>query len=297
MALTIRNPVEWGWDQILHAAEAMGLANRSLHRTTEHLYSAPPTIRHIHLADIREVLRKGFEDFGAYRTDVIFLCIVYPIAGLVFARMAFQYEMIPLIFPLASGFALIGPFAGVGLYEMSRRREISLKRGHEHHASWKHAFGVFRNPNFGAILTLGLMLTALLVVWLMTAWWIYQSINGPQPLESWGLFIQNVFTTEAGWWLIVAGCGVGFLFAALAMVISVISFPLMLDRSDIGLATAVGTSIRTVWKNPVVMAGWGLTVVAGLIIGSLPLFIGLVITLPVLGHATWHLYRKLIAPR
>ena len=294
MALTIRNPLEWGWDQILHAAEALGLANRSLHRTSEHLYSPPVVIRHIGIGDLKNVLVKGFEDFGAYRTDVIFLCIIYPIVGLVFARMAFHYEMIPLLFPLASGFALVGPFAGVGLYEMSRRRELSLQRGHEHTASWTHAFSVFRAPNFGSILILGLMQIALLLLWLAAAWGIYNSIHGPQPQESVGQFVQDVFLTRAGWWLIVIGCGVGFLFAVLSMVISVVSFPLLLDR-DVGLATAIWTSIRATAANPIPMAAWGLIVVAGLVIGSIPLFIGLVIVLPALGHATWHLYRKLIA--
>jgi uncharacterized membrane protein len=272
----------------------MGLANRHVQRTADHLYSQPLTIRHIHVADIREVLRKGYDDFGAYRTDVIFLCLIYPIVGLVFARMAFHYEMIPLLFPLASGFALVGPFFGTGLYEMSRRREIALQRGAEHSASWTYAFSVFRSPNFGPISVLGFMLIVLLVAWLACAWWIYMAIHGPQPDESWAAFAQGVLTTPAGWWLIVVGCGVGFCFALLSMVISVVAFPLLLDRPEVGLATAIGTSIRCVAVNPVPMAAWGLTVAAGLILGSIPLFIGLVVALPVLGHATWHLYRKLM---
>lgn len=295
MALTIRNPIEWGWDQLLHAAEALGLANHHVQRTADHLYSRPLVIRRIQVADIREILAKGFEDFGAYRTDVIFLCLVYPIVGLVFARMAFHYEMIPLLFPLASGFALVGPFAGTGLYEMSRRRELSQRRGQEDKPSWTHAFGVFRSPNFGPIAVLGFMLIVLLVAWLASAWWIYQAIHGPQADESWGQFAQDVLLTSSGWWLIVVGCGVGFCFALLAMVISVVAFPLLLDRPEVGLVTAISTSIRCVAVNPVPMAAWGLTVAAGLILGSIPLFIGLVVTLPVLGHATWHLYRKLVA--
>jgi uncharacterized membrane protein len=291
---TIRNPVEWGWDQLRHGAETIEHASHSVQHTTEHLHSRALTVRRIQIADLKEVLIKGFEDFGAYRTDVVFLCIVYPIAGLIFARLAFHYEMIPLLFPLASGFALIGPFAAVGLYEMSRRRELALHRQQEVDASWTDAFGVMRSPNFGAILMLGTALIAIFLLWLAAAWAIYYALHGAQPQESVALFIKEVFLTPAGWWLIIIGCGVGFLFALLAMVIGVASFPMLLDR-DVGLMTAVWTSFRVVAANPKPMAAWGGIVAAGLILGSIPLFIGLVVILPVLGHATWHLYRKLIA--
>jgi uncharacterized membrane protein len=77
------------------------------------------------------------------------------------------------------------------------------------------------------------------------------------------------------------------------MSISLVSFPLLIDR-DVGLDTAIKTSIRAVRENPVETALWGLIVAAGLVLGSIPLFIGLVVTIPVLGHATWHLYRKIV---
>ena len=93
--------------------------------------------------------------------------------------------------------------------------------------------------------------------------------------------------------MIVVGVSVGFLFALLVLVISVVSFPLLLDR-DVGLAAAVWTSVRAVILNPGPMAAWGLIVAGGLVIGSIPLFLGLIIVMPVLGHATWHLYRKVV---
>ena len=101
------------------------------------------------MADLGDVLAKGLDDFGACRTDVIFLCIIYPLAGLVLAWSAFNYDFVPLLFPLASGFALVGPVAAVGLYEMSRRREQGAD------VSWADAFGVLATPAFGAILVLG----------------------------------------------------------------------------------------------------------------------------------------------
>jgi uncharacterized membrane protein len=104
-----------------------------------------------------------------------------------------------------------------------------------------------------------------------------------------------VLTTSQGWWLIVVGCGVGFLFAVVALCVSVVSFPLMLDRHA-GAADAMVTSLRAVAKNPVPMAAWGLIVAVLLVLGSLPLFLGLAVVIPLLGHATWHLYRKVVAP-
>jgi uncharacterized membrane protein len=227
------------------------------------------------------------DDFGAYRTDVIFLCIIYPLAGLLLARTAFNYDMLPLLFPLASGFALIGPVAAVGLYEMSRRREQGIEVG------WADAFGVMRTPAFGAILILGLILFGIFLLWLVTANAIYLATLGPDTPASLGTFVRDVFTAPAGWTLIVAGVGTGFLFACVVLAISVVSFPMLLDR-DVGLYTAVATSIRAVATNPVPMAVWGLIVAGGLVLGSLPALLGLIIVMPVLGHATWHLYRKVV---
>jgi uncharacterized membrane protein len=278
----IRNPAEWGVDQLRAANQALGQAGHALGR-----HAPAPDVRRIELADLRDVLAKGLSDFGAYRTDVMFLCIIYPVAGLLLAWVAFGYEMLPLLFPLASGFALIGPVAAVGLYEISRRREQGID------ITWADAFGVVRAPAFGAILVLGLLLLAIFLLWLAAAYVIYLATLGPEPPASLASFVRDVFTTGAGWAMIIVGVGVGFLFAVLVLTISVISFPLLLDR-EVGLATAVGTSIRAVAANPGPMAAWGLIVAGGLVIGSLPVLLGLIIVMPVLGHATWHLHRKVV---
>ena len=284
---TIRNPIEWVLDQLKLAGRAVGSARHGLHEVREHLHSPPPAVARIGSTDLREVLAKGYDDFGAYRTDVIFLCVFYPIVGLVLARVAFGEGMLPLLFPLASGFALVGPFAGVGLYEMSRERENGID------VTWANAFGVVRSPALGGVVLLGLLLVVIFLVWLGTAQAIYNATLGPEPPASVAAFVHDVFTTGAGWAMIVVGVGVGFLFAVVSMAISVVSFPLMLDR-NVGLDTALTTSVRAVAANPVPMALWGLIVAGGLVIGSLPLFIGLIVVMPVLGHATWHLYRKLV---
>jgi uncharacterized membrane protein len=219
----------------------------------------------------------------------MFLCLIYPIIGIALVWLTFGYEMLPLVFPLAFGFALVGPVAAVGLYEMSRRREQGVP------TSWIDAFGATRSPGFGAILVLGLVLLMIFLLWLFAANRIYQITLGPEPPVSIGTFIRDVLTTTAGWRMITVGLGVGVLFAFMVLAISVASFPLLLDR-DVGLDVAVWTSIRVVAANPGPMLLWGLIVVVSLLIGSIPAFLGLVFVLPVLGHATWHLYRKVVEP-
>ena len=285
--MTIRNPIEWATDQIRLAGLVVGSASRAGVGIEENLAPTLPEVRRLTIADLGDVLAKGLDDFAAYRTDVVFLCVIYPVIGLVMARFAFGYGMLPLLFPLASGFALIGPFAAVGLYEMSRRRE----RGGN--VAWPDAFGVIGSRSFGAIVVLGLLLVVIFLLWLIAAESIYELTLGPQPPVSVGSFARDVFTTGAGWAMIVAGIGVGFLFALLVLVISVVSFPLLLDR-DVGLGAAISTSMRAVILNPGPMAIWGLIVASGLVVGSIPLFLGLIIVMPVLGHATWHLYRKVV---
>jgi uncharacterized membrane protein len=285
--MTIRNPIEWSGAQLVQAAHTLRYAGQSLHHIQDTIHSPAPAVRRIGISDLREALVKGFADFEAYRTDVLFLGVIYAVAGLVLARIAFSMDLLPLLFPLASGFAIVGPFAAIGLYEMSRLREMGSE------AKWSNAFDVFRAPAVGAISILGLVLMVTFGLWLAAAWGIYLSTFGPAPITSLTQFIHDVFRTPGGQLMTVVGIGVGFLFALFAMTISIVSFPLLLDR-DVGLDTAIRTSIRAVAANPGPMAVWGLIVAGGLVLGSIPLFVGLIVVLPVLGHATWHLYKALI---
>ncbi len=287
---TIRNPIEWSGAQFVSAAHAAQAMGRSVEHMRDRAHSPAPAIRTIGTADIWQSLREGFYDFEAYRSDVLFLCATYAVIGLVLARIAFGSDLLPLLFPLASGFAIIGPLAAVGLYEMSRRREQGAEAG------WSNAFDVIKAPAVGGIAAMGAILIATFLFWLGAAWAIYQFTLAPSlpKAPSPDLFMQAVLYTPQGHQMILWGMGVGFVFALLAMMISVVSFPLLLDR-DTGLDTAIGTSVRAVLANPVPMALWGLVVAFGLLAGTLLAFVGLMVVIPVLGHATWHLYRKLIA--
>ncbi len=251
---------------------------------------ALPVIRKIGVADLRDALTKGMNDFYAMPTHAMFLCVIYPIVGFVLARLVFGYSILPLLYPLVSGFALVGPIAALGLYELSRRREAGLN------ISAANAFDVFELSSIGAIAALGLLLLVIFALWVAVANAIYIANFGyatPASIED---FLHEVLTTHAGWMLIIAGNGIGLLFAILVLTISAVSFPLLIDR-DVGAAVALLTSIRAVSRNPLIMALWGLIVAALLVIGSIPFFIGLTVIVPILGHATWHLYRKVVEPQ
>jgi uncharacterized membrane protein len=263
----------------------------SIAKFGRHVFGEAATypIRKIELSDLSEALRLGWEDFKAMPSHAVVVCVIYPVLGIALFRMVLGYSVLPLLFPLAAGFALLGPFAAIGLYELSRRRE----RGEEVDVS--KALQVLRAPAFGAMVELGVLLLVLFGIWIGVANAIYVSIFGHAPAASIPDFATRVLTTPEGWSLIIVGCGVGFLFAVVALCVSVVSFPLMLDRHATAI-DAIRTSLRTVMMNPIPMAGWGLIVAALLVIGSIPLFVGLAVVLPVLGHATWHLYRKVVEP-
>jgi uncharacterized membrane protein len=249
---------------------------------------ARPVVRKISLADVKDALARGRDDFMATPTQLVFLCIVYPIVGLLAARAASGGNLLPLLYPLVAGLSLMGPIAAVGIYELSRRREKGLP------VSWLNAFDVLRSPALFSILLIGVLLLAIFVAWLASAMTIYRGTFGGSPPASISAFAQQLFTTGEGWRLIILGNAVGFLFAVVVLTLTVVSIPLLLDR-NVGTAVALQTSIRAVLANPMPMAAWGLIVASLLFIGSLPLFVGLAIVMPILGHGTWHLYRKVVA--
>jgi uncharacterized membrane protein len=248
-----------------------------------------PAIRKITVADLVDCLRLGIADFWEKPSHYVFLCLIYPIAGVVLAYWSSRSNVLPLLYPLMSGFALLGPFAALGLYEISRRREFDLD------TSWVHAFEVLRSPALGSIAGLGVLLLMVFTVWLASAQVLYEWLYGPDAPNSAGSFLTDILTTERGWTLIFIGNAIGLVFAGFVLCTTVIAFPLLLDRG-VSANVAIRTSTRAVLANPVPMAVWGLIVALSLAAGTLPIFVGLALVLPILGHSTWHLYRKVVEP-
>jgi uncharacterized membrane protein len=258
-----------------------------------HVYFGPEAlttsidVRKIGPRDCFAALREGLDDFVAMPSHAAFLGLFYALGGIALAALSSFGNALHLVFPFAAGFALIGPFFAVGLYELSRRREGGQP------ASLHDAFAVFRSPALPSIIALGLYLFVLFAFWIGAAELLYVQLYGHNPPAALGPFLEGVLTSGRGWLLILLGGLVGLCFAALALCVSVISFPLMLDR-DVGLVPAVVASMRLARENPGAIALWGLIVAAALVIGSLPLFLGLALVMPVLGHATWRLYRRAV---
>lgn len=281
MPKTIGNPLSWTMSAL---GQAAGYATVVAAPARD---DAPPQTRKLTMQDLRDALRKGWADLAAMRSDVMFACLLYPLMGAALLAVAAQGSMTHLLFPVLSGFALVGPVAALGLYELSRRREAGLEVG------WAAMFDVLRSPRFPRIVMLSLVNGVIFMAWLLLADAIHAATLGPDRPAGLGALLEQAVSTPEGWVMTVVGTGVGFLLAAAVLAVSVVSFPLLLDR-DVSLPVAVMTSVRVARENPAVIAVWGLIVAGGLVAGIVPFLVGLIVVLPVLGHATWHLYRAAV---
>jgi uncharacterized membrane protein len=281
---TIGNPLSWSAQRLAGASRGVEAAVEGIgsHEMTR------PEVNEIGVADIRAALRRGVEDFAALRSDVIFAMVLYPVIGFVLAVWVFSAGHLHLLFPLAAGFPLVGPVAAIGLYEMSRRRERSEK------PDWGAALAALTGRVLGPVLTLGFLLMVIFLFWLYAAHLIWNVTLGPEPYGSLTALVRDTFTTSDGREMILMGGVVGLIFAAVVLCISLVSFPLLIDR-PVGVPIAITTSLAVARHNPGTTALWGLIVAVALMLGTIPLFAGLIVVLPILGHATWHLYRRAVA--
>ena len=281
---TLRNPIEWSASQLGSASSHVAAINRAIHGTE----ATEPIIRKIELADLRSAFAAGVDDFETCRSDVMFIGLIYALAGAVLIWVLFHYPLLHLLFPAVTGFALLGPVAAVVLSELSRRLEAGDRAG------WISAAKDLGTATFGAIFLFGMALFGIFILWLLAAWGIWNVTLGPHAPATIGEFARQVFFTMDGWLMIIFGAITGFVFALVVLSASVVTVPLLLDR-NIGLRRAVATSFRVTMRNPVTILLWGGMIGGALLLGALPVFIGLIIILPVFGHATWHIYRAAIA--
>lgn len=245
------------------------------------------SVRKIRISDLLQSLRKGFADFNARPSFGVFLVMIYPLFALLLTLALTGENLLFLAFPMIAGLTLLGPMVSVAIFEMSRRREQGLD------VSWRSSFSFVHSSAFASIVALSIVMAALYVAWLFMAEFIYFglfTIDAPtSPAEFW----NELMTTRRGGALIFYGNAVGLVFSVTALAISVVAFPLLLDR-PVTSVSAMAVSIRAFAANSFVLTLWGLMVVALLALGSVFFLVGLAAVLPILGHATWHLYRRLI---
>ena len=243
-------------------------------------------VRKLTLTDVVHSLRSGWDDFMAYPSHAVVLAIIYPIVGLLIARVLQGYSFLPLL--LSTGFASLGPFAAIVFYDLSRQRE----RGGIPSAA--NVLEIVRSACSGAIGSLGAMLAVLFLTWVATAQSIYNAFFAFAPVSSMPEFFEHLISTAEGRRFLLEWCAAGLMFAVLAFSISVVSFAALIDRRA-SATDAILTSIRVIARNPLTMALWALICAGLLVVAIAPIFLGLAVIMPVLGHATWHLYRKAVS--
>lgn len=249
--------------------------------------SRPVPVRTISDEDLRLSLRQGYEDFSDLRGDLVFAGLIYTVIGLAAVVMTASEPLIPFFYPVVAGVALLGPIAAIGFYELARRRES----GREVH--WFNFLDVRKRPSLDDMGMVAGLLLVIFVGWLMAAGALYALIFGWEAPTSVAAFISMIFTTSRGWALIAAGAVVGAIFGWFVLALSVVSLPMLVD-CDVSASDAVSASWRAAHANKREMIRWGIIVTALLVLGSIPLFVGLAFVLPWLGYSTWHLYTRLV---
>ena len=247
---------------------------------------AEPRVRVITVDDISHALTAGMKDFRAAPAYGLIFGAICTVIGLGIVHMALGTGYMFLAYPAIAGFALVAPSASVGLYEISRRLEKGEPVG------WNAVVSAVLNRGGKELAYMSVVAVFGMLIWLDAAGFLYAIFFGLQPLDA-GQIVVEALTTTRGLAFLVMGNVIGGIMAATLFSISVVSYPLLLER-DIDFVTAMITSIRAVSASPGPMLGWGIFIGTMLCIASIPMFLGLIVVLPLLGHATWHLYRRAV---
>jgi uncharacterized membrane protein len=245
-------------------------------------------VRTITNDDLRFALRQGFEDFRTFRGDIILAGLVYTLIGIAAVVMTTSSPLMPFFLPVVAGVGLLGPIAAVGFYELADRREEGDKDLH-----WYNFLDVRKRSTVDDMGIVAGLLLAIFFLWLLAAGILYAVLFGWTAPATIPQFLGMVFGTPRGWALIVAGLVVGAIFGWIVLALSVASLPMLVD-CDVSAPQAVSASWRAAHANKGEMVRWGLIVLGLLVLGSIPLFVGLAFVLPWLGYSTWHLYTRLI---
>lgn len=248
-----------------------------------------PTVRQITANDVVDALASGIRDFRRAPVYGLVIGAFYAVGGLLIILTASALGMTYLSYPLAAGFALIGPFAAVGLYEVSRRQEIGAP------LSWSAILGTMWDQKGRELSWMAFVVLFVQIMWMYQVRLLLAVFMGFQSFASFGEFVSEIFGTPEGLMFLAIGHVVGAILSVVLFSLTVISFPLLLEQ-DRDFITAMITSVKAVVTSPLPMIGWAAIVTVTLILSIAPGFLGLIVTLPVLGHTTWHLYRKCVEP-
>jgi uncharacterized membrane protein len=248
-----------------------------------------PVVRAATFEDVRAALSQGWQDFASAPAYGLFFGGIYALGGLLVVSTVAFMGMSYLAYPLAAGFVLIGPFVAAGLYEVSRRLEKNEP------LDWRGVIGVVFAQGGREFAWMAFVSIFAFIVWMYQVRLLLALFLGFQSFASFGAFMHVLVTTGDGLAFLALGHIVGAVMASLVFSLTAISFPLLLDR-DVDFITAMIVSVQAVIKSPVVMLGWAFAIVVIIALASAPFFLGLFVALPVLGHATWRLYRRIVAP-
>jgi uncharacterized membrane protein len=246
-----------------------------------------PKVNKITVNDVIDAFAAGLADFRRAPVYGLAIGAFFALGGLFVVLSAAALNMSYLSYPAAAGFVLIGPFAAVGLYEVSRR----LQNGEE--LSWSRIVGTMWAQKGRELSWMAFVVLFIQIMWMYQVRLLLALFLGFRSFASFDEFLTQVISTPEGLMFLAVGHVVGAILSLILFSLTVVSFPLLMEE-DRDFITAMITSVRAVFTSPVPMIGWAFVVTAVLIVSMAPAFLGLVVSLPILGHTTWHLYKKCV---